>query len=73
MDTPLVRNQLTDLARTRNVPLEDVLEEVIYPLVPQRRLLDPEEISHYVLFLASEKAKSITGQAVVIDAGYTAQ
>lgn len=64
---------MTDLARTRNEPLEDVLEEVIYPLVPQRRLLDPEEISQYALFLASEKAKSITGQAVVIDGGYTAQ
>ena len=32
VDTPLVRNQLQDLANTRNVPLESVLEEVIYPL-----------------------------------------
>ena len=39
VDTPLVRNQLADLARTRNVPLERVLEDVIYPLVPMRRLL----------------------------------
>lgn len=73
VDTPLVRNQLTDLARTRNVPLESVLEEVIYPLVPQRRLLQPEEVSNYALFLASDEAKSITGQAIVIDGGYTAQ
>ena len=35
VDTPLVRNQLQDLATTRNVPLENVLEDVIYPLVPQ--------------------------------------
>ncbi len=73
VDTPLVRNQLIDLAATRNVPLEKVLEEVIYPLVPQRRLLSVEEIADYALFLASEKAKGITGQAVVIDGGYTAQ
>src|SRR3954447_26560839 len=39
VDTPLVQNQLKDLARTRNVALEKVLEEVIYPLVPQKRLL----------------------------------
>ncbi|MEN1934545.1 3-hydroxybutyrate dehydrogenase [Paenibacillus sp. 102] len=73
VDTPLVRNQLQDLATTRNVPLERVLEDVIYPLVPQRRLLAVEEIANYALFLASEKTKGITGQAVVIDGGYTAQ
>ncbi|MBN8251460.1 3-hydroxybutyrate dehydrogenase [Priestia flexa] len=73
VDTPLVRNQLQDLARTRNVELEKVLEEVIYPLVPQKRLLDVSEIADYALFLASDAAKGVTGQAVVIDGGYTAQ
>ena len=73
VDTPLVRNQLADLAKTRNVELEAVLEEVIYPLVPQKRLLDTSEIAHYAMFLASEGAKGITGQAAVIDGGYTVQ
>lgn len=73
VDTPLVQNQLQDLAKTRNVALEQVLEEVIYPLVPQKRLLDVQEIADYAIFLASEKARGITGQAVVLDGGYTAQ
>lgn len=73
VDTPLVRNQLGDIAKQRNVDLERVLEEVIYPLVPQRRLLDVREIADYVAFLVSDQAKGITGQAVVIDGGYTAQ
>jgi 3-hydroxybutyrate dehydrogenase len=73
VDTPLVRNQLDDLAKMRNVPLDKVLEEVIYPLVPIRRLLSTQEISNYALFIASEKAGGITGQAVVIDGGYLAQ
>lgn len=73
VDTPLVRNQLTDLARTRNVQFENVLEEVIYPLVPQKRLLQVKEISDYAVFIASEKAKGITGQTIVIDGGYTVQ
>ncbi|MGG4267799.1 3-hydroxybutyrate dehydrogenase [Peribacillus simplex] len=73
VDTPLVRGQMADLAKTRNVPLEDVLAEVLLPLVPQKRLLDVSEIADYALFLASDKAKSVTGQAVVIDGGYTAQ
>lgn len=73
VDTPLVRNQLKSLAENRGVSLEKVLEEVIYPLVPQRRLLEVKEIADYTIFLASEKAKGVTGQAVVIDGGYTAQ
>ncbi|MDC3413771.1 3-hydroxybutyrate dehydrogenase [Aquibacillus sp. 3ASR75-11] len=73
VDTPLVRNQLEDLAKNRNVSLEKVLEEVIYPLVPQKRLLTVQEIADYTIFLASDKAKGVTGQAVVIDGGYTAQ
>ncbi|MFJ7928946.1 3-hydroxybutyrate dehydrogenase [Peribacillus sp. NPDC096448] len=73
VDTPLVRGQLEDLAKTRQVPLESVLEEVIYPLVPQNRLLDVSEIADYAIFLASDKARGITGQAAVLDGGYTAQ
>jgi 3-hydroxybutyrate dehydrogenase len=73
VDTPLVRNQLADLARTRGVPLERVLEDVIYPLVPMRRLLQVEEVAGYLVFLASEQARGITGSPVLLDGGYTAQ
>lgn len=73
VDTDLVQNQLSALAKTRNISIDKVLDEVIYPLVPQKRLLTVDEIANYVLFLSSEKALGITGQAVVIDGGYTAQ
>ncbi|MEL0636969.1 MULTISPECIES: 3-hydroxybutyrate dehydrogenase [Marinomonas] len=73
VDTPLVRNQLEELSKSRNVPLDNVLEEVIWPLVPQKRLLSVKEISDYCLFLTSPSAKGVTGQAIVIDGGYTAQ
>ena len=73
VDTPLVRGQFEDLSKTRNIPLENVLEEVLYPLVPQKRLIDVQEIADYVSFLASDKAKGVTGQACILDGGYTAQ
>lgn len=73
VDTPLVRNQLADLARVRGILPEQVLEQVIYPLVPQKRLLDVDEIADCALFLAGEQAKGITGQTLVIDGGYTVQ
>ncbi|MEK3907948.1 3-hydroxybutyrate dehydrogenase [Oceanobacillus sp. FSL W7-1309] len=73
VDTPLVRGQFEDLAKNRNIPVEKVLEEVLYPLVPQKRLLAVQEIADYALFLSSDKAKGVTGQAIVLDGGYTAQ
>jgi len=73
VDTPLVQNQLEDLANTRGIDKEKALEEVIYPLVPQKRLLQVQEVADYSIYLVSEKAKSITGQAAVIDGGYTVQ
>ena len=73
VDTDLLQNQLSALAKTRNISIDKVLDEVIYPFVPQKRLLAVDEIANYVLFLSSEKALGVTGQAVVIDGGYTVQ
>ncbi|MCX2682279.1 3-hydroxybutyrate dehydrogenase [Campylobacter sp. MIT 21-1685] len=73
VDTPLVRGQMQDLARTRGVSVEKVLDEVLYPLIPQKQLVDIDDIASLALFLASNSAKNITGQNMVIDAGYTAQ
>jgi 3-hydroxybutyrate dehydrogenase len=38
-----------------------------------RRLLTVREVADYAVFLASDKGAGITGSAVVIDGGYTAQ
>ena len=73
VDTPLVRGQLADLARTRGVAVERVLEEVIYPLVPLRRLLEVEEVAAYLAFLVGDEARGVTGAAAILDGGYTAQ
>lgn len=73
VDTDLVRNQLGDLAKTRGVTVEKVKEEILYPLIPQKRILQIEEVVDYAIFLAGEKARGVTGQAVVLDGGYTVQ
>ena len=73
VDTELVRNQFEDLAKTRNVEVEQVLEQVLYPLVPQKRLIEVNEIASLVGYLCSDAAKGMTGQAIVLDGGYTAQ
>lgn len=73
VDTDLVRNQFRDLAKTRGIQIEEVLEQVLYPLVPQKRLLDISEVTGLALYLASDGAKGLTGQAIILDGGYTAQ
>lgn len=70
VDTPLVRNQLKDLAVSHNLPAEQVLEQVILRPVPQKRLLKPEEIGYLALFLCSDAASSITAQGYTIDGGW---
>ena len=66
-------NQLKELAKARGIPEEKVLKEIILPMVPQQRLLTTEEVAKYALYLVSDHARGITGQALVIDGGYTAQ
>lgn len=73
VDTPLVRNQMAHLAKMRQVSVHEVLEKILYPLIPQRCLIDIQDIASLALFLVSDAAKNITGQAYVIDGGYTAQ
>lgn len=73
IDTPLVRGQMQDLANTRGVSVENVLDEVLYPLIPQKQLIDVKDIAALALFLSSNEAKHITGTNMVIDGGYTTQ
>jgi NAD(P)-dependent dehydrogenase (short-subunit alcohol dehydrogenase family) len=41
--------------------------------VPARRAAGADEIAQTIVFLASDKARYLTGQSVVVDGGYTAQ
>lgn len=42
--------------------------EVVDP-IPMKKLNQPEDIANCVVFLASDKAATITGQTIVIDGG----
>jgi NAD(P)-dependent dehydrogenase (short-subunit alcohol dehydrogenase family) len=41
--------------------------------IPARRAAAPEEIAQTIVFLASDKARYLTGQRIAVDGGYTAQ
>lgn len=70
VDTPLVRNQIVDLMQNFGVDTpEEALELAVYSKTPQRRLLDPAEVAALAVFLASDAAAGITGQALHVDGG----
>lgn len=69
VDTPLIHNQLADLAALRGMDQGDVIDKHFLPRIPQRRMLDPSEIATMARYLASEEARGITGQAINVDAG----
>jgi len=48
----------------------EIFERWYKRLVPQRRMLEAEEIAHAAVFLASPEAAGITGQALNVDGGF---
>ena len=71
--TPLVESQIADQARTLSIPEAEVIEKVMLAPAAIKRLIEPEEVAEYALFLASDRAGAITGSAQVIDLGWTAR
>jgi NAD(P)-dependent dehydrogenase (short-subunit alcohol dehydrogenase family) len=66
--TPLYAGIVRELAGTGGVPVEDV-ERRALRAIPLQRANDPEDIAAMVVFLASPRARNITGQAFNVDGG----
>jgi acetoacetyl-CoA reductase len=56
----------TDMVKA--VPAE-VLEKSVLPLIPVRRLGEPEEVARCVLFLVADESSFITGSTLTINGG----
>lgn len=63
--TPMLARRLQVTAELLNVPLEEMEKS----LNPMKRMLEPEEVASLALYLASDSAKSITGQSYNISGG----
>ena len=71
--TPLVENQLPDLARMAGVSLDDVVEQVVLAQAVVKRFIDPREVAGLALFLASDAGSALTGATYNIDLAWTAR
>jgi len=50
---------------------EQIFESYFRRLVPQRRMMEAEEIAHAAVFLALPESAGITGQALNVDGGFS--
>ncbi|MFA7603454.1 MAG: glucose 1-dehydrogenase [Novosphingobium sp.] len=70
IDTELLQNYHQRIAAERGVSVEEIRVEVTRDL-PLKTFSTPEDIANMALFLVSDQARTITGQAINVDAGFT--
>ena len=73
VNTPLVQGQVPAQAKTHGIPESEVIKKIMLRPQPIKKLVEPEHIGEMSLFLCSNSAQNITGAALPIDGGWTAQ
>jgi meso-butanediol dehydrogenase/(S,S)-butanediol dehydrogenase/diacetyl reductase len=68
VDTPLIRENTLKLAEQRGIPFEKLWDSYLRQ-IPIGRFESPDDVAKVVLFLASEGAAYITGQAINVTGG----
>jgi 3-hydroxybutyrate dehydrogenase len=71
--TPLVEAQIGDQARARGIAESEVISKVMLEPMPKGVFIDVQELTAVTTFLLSPAARNITGQAIVVDGGWTAR
>ena len=68
VETPMVEAAIANMVQKTGRTESDA-RRALEELNPQKRLIQPEEVAAVAVFLATEEAKGITGQAINIDGG----
>jgi 3-hydroxybutyrate dehydrogenase len=71
--TPLVERQIEARAATDGITIAEAGVELVRERQPSKRFVEVDEIGALAVFLCGEGAASITGTALSIDGGWTAQ
>ena len=50
--------------------IDEELEKAVIPLIPMKKLIQPEDIAETILFLASEQAQMLTGQVIKVSGAH---
>ncbi|QOZ23578.1 3-hydroxybutyrate dehydrogenase [Bradyrhizobium sp. CCBAU 51753] len=71
--TPLVDKQIDDIAAQRGISQQDAAKELLAEKQPSLQFVSPAQLGGTVAFLCSGAADQITGTAISVDGGWTAQ
>lgn len=71
--TPLVDGQIADTAQARGISEEEVVKNVLLKAQATKKFVTVEQLADMALFLCSDSAENITGTALPVDGGWTAQ
>ena len=71
--TPLVEKQIANQASLHHLPEDEVIKHVILAKQAIKKFVPAETIAELCLFLAAETADTITGTAIPVDGGWSAQ
>lgn len=71
--TPLVMSQIAEQSKAHGIPETDVIQKIMLAPAAVKRLLEPDEIASFALYLCSAAAAGMTGGVYPIDAGWTAR
>ncbi len=71
--TPLVNGQIEDTAKARGIDREAVIRDVILAAQPTKQFVESAQLGALAVFLSSDAAAAITGTALSVDGGWTAQ
>jgi 3-hydroxybutyrate dehydrogenase len=71
--TPLVQKQIPETAKSRGISEEEVIKNVLLHAQPTKQFVTTEQVGALAVFLCTDAAASITGAALPVEGGWTAQ
>ena len=71
--TPLVQQQIEAIAARDGIGVEAATDQLLSEKQPSKQFVTPAQIGDLAVFLASDAAAQMTGAAIPIDGGWTAQ
>lgn len=71
--TPLVQRQVDDLAARNGITIEEARNDLLREKQPMLKFTTPEQVGALAAYLAGNAAETISGSAISIDGGWTAQ